>query len=768
MSSMFIKLLNLSINASWLILAVVVLRFVLKKSPKWIFCILWGLVALRLICPVSIESALSLLPSGKAVPETTDMQPGIDTGIAAINNTINPAIRAVYATSEEAGANVMQNVLSTAFCIWIAGMAAMILYAFISYITVRRKVRASIRFKENIMLCDELKTPFILGMIRPLIYVPSALEAERMEMVCAHEKAHISRHDHWWKPLGFVLLSVYWFNPLCWLAYILLCRDIEAACDEKVIKDKDRAYMAAYSQTLLDLSISGKLITACPLAFGETGVKSRIKGILNYKKPAFWIIIIAVIACVAVAVCFLTVPKKEEADLQAEVSNALDNMGIDYTYEDGVYVAKDRDGNKKSYRYKRKLSGRDPGAVHDGMFIVLTNDPDITYEKISRSLFSSNSNDWLKDSVITGMHVLDDNGNVMVFSEEAGDGSEGESSSAPADVQYRKPPALIISCAGKEYAATLGTYEWTYTDEEGNAVAVNADAAHPLDMVSRMAHVYADNDNNTISFGFETPPEKAVLKCWNMGSAGEGASYDEYESVSLYVTDRIAGGKCEITALLSGSVPIVAELYGEWEAGTASYYFAVMAEDTSGGTAERLPDIQLPEGYSLSAFSGDNGYMGGCYILPQAYTAEGADGAPAAWLYSGTLTRLPAGNVGLKYNGDHSPDENTAFAFDLDNHSVQDYIRSFPLENMPDGWYVMEFYARHDLYTQPERLSLEEQGITLTDEDCIGAYHVFWYVKDGSDLYYMISLAANCFTREQAEQIGDILNGQNVFCGDEQ
>ena len=314
MSAVFLKILNMTWGASWLILAVIVLRLLLKKAPRWISCLLWGLVAVRLICPVSIESALSLIPSGKVVPETADMQPKIDTGIEVINSTINPAMNIAYATSEEAGEHIMQNVLSASFCIWIAGMAVMILYAFISYIAVRRRVRASIRFKDNIMLCDEVKTPFILGMIRPLIYVPSAMEGERMEMVCAHEKAHISRHDHWWKPIGFALLSVYWFNPLCWLAYILLCRDIEAACDEKVIKDKDREYMAAYSQALLDMSVPRKLITACPVAFGEIGTNERVKNVLKMKKTKIIIAAIAFCVCIALAIGFLTYPKEDKAD----------------------------------------------------------------------------------------------------------------------------------------------------------------------------------------------------------------------------------------------------------------------------------------------------------------------------------------------------------------------------------------------------------------------------------------------------------------------
>ncbi len=409
MSAMFLKILNLTWSASWLILAVLIVRKVLKKAPAWVSCILWGLVAIRLICPVSVESSLSLLPSAKIVPETMNMQAKVDTGIAVINNAVNPAIAAVYTSEEKTATTGIQAVISAASFIWIAGMAVLLLYGLISYISIKRKVNAAIKIRDNVLVCDEVKTPFILGLIRPLIYVPSKLEGERLELVCAHEKAHISRCDHWWKPLGFVLLSVYWFNPLCWLAYILLCRDIEAACDEKVIRDKDREYMAAYSQALLDLSITGKLITACPLAFGETGVKSRIKGILSYRKPGFWIILTALIACTVIAVCFLTNPKSDV--------NAPENMDVNYTYEKGEFVVIDRDGKTKTYQYKKELRGRDPGAACDGMYIVLTNDADITYERVSRSFYGSNSNDQLRDTVIIGMHALDENGEIIIFDE---------------------------------------------------------------------------------------------------------------------------------------------------------------------------------------------------------------------------------------------------------------------------------------------------------------------------------------------------------------
>ncbi len=314
MSALFLKILNLTINASWLILAVIAARLLLKKAPRWISCLLWGLVAVRLLCPISLESVLSILPSAKVVPDNIEMvqDPHIDSGVRIIDNAVNPVIEKSFSPDAASSVNPMQVVVFMGSIIWLTGMTVMLLYALISYILLRRKVRASVAMNDRVKECDEVDSPFILGIFRPEIYVPSGIDENTLELVIAHEEAHLKRHDHWWKPFGFVLLAVYWFNPLCWVAYILLCRDIEVACDEKVIKDKYREYMAAYSQALLDCSVNRRIITACPLAFGETGVKERVRGVLNYKKPAFWMIIAAIITCIVVAVCFMTDPRKEE------------------------------------------------------------------------------------------------------------------------------------------------------------------------------------------------------------------------------------------------------------------------------------------------------------------------------------------------------------------------------------------------------------------------------------------------------------------------
>lgn len=310
MENIFLTILNMSITASFLVLAIVLLRLLLKKAPRFIMCLLWILVAVRLMCPFSFESILSLIPSAEPVPpeiiyaDISDIGTGMEIPSDAENNII-------YNTNVPESMSHMTNmqvITLAASILWIVGIIGMLIYALISYLRIRRRVRISMLTEDNIYLCDHIDTPFILGIFKPRIYLPSTLSDRDAEYVIAHEKAHLKRRDHLWKPLGFLLLSVYWFNPILWLAYILLCRDIELACDEKVIKEMGEEYKKDYSSALLSCSVPRKMISACPLAFGETDVKRRIKTVLNYKKPAFWIIIVAIITCIAVAVCFLTNP----------------------------------------------------------------------------------------------------------------------------------------------------------------------------------------------------------------------------------------------------------------------------------------------------------------------------------------------------------------------------------------------------------------------------------------------------------------------------
>lgn len=310
MSEMFLKIINMSISASYIVLAVLLLRLLLKKAPKWITVVLWGIVSVRLVCPFSIESVLSLIPSSEVVSPTimTDKTPTINTGIPIINSTLNPVISESFTPNPGDSANPLQIWIPVLTTLWIVGMVALLIYTVISFAKVKRKIGTAVLLRDNIYQSENVVSPFVLGIIKPKIYLPFNMNEKDMEHVVAHEMAHIRRKDHLWKPLGFILLTLHWFNPLMWLGYVLLCRDIELACDEKVIKELDHDARADYSQALLTCSVNRRMIAACPLAFGEVGVKDRVKSVLNYKKPAFWIIIAAVVACVVVAVCFLTNP----------------------------------------------------------------------------------------------------------------------------------------------------------------------------------------------------------------------------------------------------------------------------------------------------------------------------------------------------------------------------------------------------------------------------------------------------------------------------
>ncbi len=335
MENIFLHFLNISITAGWIVLAVVLLRLVFKKAPKWISCLLWAVVGLRLLLPFSIESIFSLVPSTNTVDPSIvyQTQPTVNTGIDAVNSVVNPIISSSFAPDPMTSANPLQIWLFIFSWMWVIGIGLMLMYTIISYIVLRVKMSTAVKLEGNIYQSERVSSPFILGIIRPRMYLPFKIAEKDIGHVVAHEKAHLRRRDHLIKPIAFILLAVYWFNPLMWVAYILLCRDIELACDEKVIKEMADTDRRDYSKALLDLSIKRMSISACPLAFGEVGVKARIKSVMSYKKPAFWIIIIALIVCVVVSVCFLTDPINDDNSYgaSAELSHlkepdALDNV----------------------------------------------------------------------------------------------------------------------------------------------------------------------------------------------------------------------------------------------------------------------------------------------------------------------------------------------------------------------------------------------------------------------------------------------------------
>lgn len=325
MGTVFLKVFNMGLTASFLILAVVILRLFLKRAPRWSICLLWALVAFKLIWPFSIESAMSLIPGSEPLPEQimTGNSFEINTGIDIVDESVNEYLGDHYYEGVTVPAGSGNRMMRFAGMIWAAGVTSMLLYSLISYERLRRITRVCVNTEENIYRCDLIDTPFILGIIKPRICLPSGMDGEQMDYVIAHERAHLKRRDHWWKLLGFLILSVYWFQPLCWAAYILLCRDIELACDEKVARELDGEGKKAYAKALLSGSIRQTMVTACPLAFGEVGVKERVKNVLHYKKPAFWIILAVVLCGILAAVCFLTNPKKRGGSTESVEETAV-------------------------------------------------------------------------------------------------------------------------------------------------------------------------------------------------------------------------------------------------------------------------------------------------------------------------------------------------------------------------------------------------------------------------------------------------------------
>lgn len=332
MDDVFLKLVNLSISASWLILAVLVLRVVLKKAPKWVMPLLWGVVALRLVCLFSIESALSLIPSAETIPSeivTETREPVLyeQATLDIVTNPTLPSAAEVPVGVSRQQAQVDFNIYSV---LWLAGMAALLVHALVSAGKQKRKLATAILLRDNIYESEFVDSPFVFGVVKPNIYLPMHMDEGTAAYVIAHEHAHLARRDHWWKVLGYLVLALHWFNPLVWVAYILFCRDIELACDEKVVKGLDGAARADYSQALLSCAAPKRAVAACPLAFGEGNIKMRVKSALHYKKPAFWVAAAAVLAVVLVAVCFLTNPRSERGSLVwAQKLNAADVASIE-------------------------------------------------------------------------------------------------------------------------------------------------------------------------------------------------------------------------------------------------------------------------------------------------------------------------------------------------------------------------------------------------------------------------------------------------------
>ena len=387
MNDLFWRIVNISISASWLIIAVLVFRLALKKAPKALHVAMWALVALRLICPVTIESELSLVPqheisqqvveswsaesSTPAVPfdpvqqevqenpmQMPDVQVNLSPAPEITYSNENNAV--IIPETESKQPERARNALDVLPVVWIAGFALMLLYGISGYIRLSRKLRTAVILEKNIYCTEYSGAPFVFGITKPKIYIPFHMSLRDMEYVIAHEKTHIQRKDHLWKPFGYLLLCLYWFNPLMWVAYSLLCKDIELACDEYVVKGYDHEQRADYSQALLACSANRIKMLAYPVAFGETGTGERIKNVLRYKKPTTWITVIAILAIVVCGVCFLTAQPAEalktddpmsehaSADVGPDKAEVSDQLAVQYFPNGVAYTIKALDVRSSS------------------------------------------------------------------------------------------------------------------------------------------------------------------------------------------------------------------------------------------------------------------------------------------------------------------------------------------------------------------------------------------------------------------------------------
>ena len=418
MTDIFLKILNTSVTASYLVVAVLIIRLILKKAPKWLNCILWFFVAIRLVLPFSIESEISLIPSAQVVTvnETSEVPITIDSGIDSVDGRINDAIIARLQNDYNSDPNHSNfekefthtnngyTFIKVATYIWLAGILAMFGYGIVSYFSLKRKVRMCVPFNDSndVYYCDNIDTSFVFGIIKPKIFISSSTPSESVKYVLNHERAHIRRRDYLLKSLAFMLLCVHWFNPVMWVAYIILCRDIEIACDEHVIQDENITEITGYIDALLQCGVKRKTINACPVAFGEVGIKSRVKLILQHKKPTFWIVFIAAILSAAVVLGFFTNPKRE-----INIDNSVSNSQIESSN-----ASTEKEQTEHTNKNKQN--------------VIQTNSDDKTYENVkSENTTTSKPNIMTDKSNV----VTDKNNSLDNADTSSGDSIKSESES---------------------------------------------------------------------------------------------------------------------------------------------------------------------------------------------------------------------------------------------------------------------------------------------------------------------------------------------------
>lgn len=564
MSGIFLKIVNMSISAGWIVLAVLVLRLLLKKAPKWATVLLWAIVGLRLIMPFSIESLFSLVPSSETISMAPDSpRPYFESGIVIVDNQVNEYLHSNYFEGVTRPEGHFIDITTISAIVWLVGIFALLIYTVISYLRIKNKTSTAVLLRDNIFQSENVVSPFVLGIINPKIYLPFDISEQNMEHVIAHENAHINRKDHLWKPLGFLLLTLHWFNPLIWIGYIVLCKDIELACDEKVVKDFSTEKKADYSQALLSCSVNRRMIAACPLAFGEVSVKSRIKSVLNYKKPVFWVVVLTIITVIAVAVCFLTNPESKpdteinSSDTSSEVESSETDKLIEQLKqthphffnlpcEEGLtlYVWEWARGI-----YECHLASTELEALRDEPSYIFS----VGYASVDEMKAILSTYDIPSEQII----VKAVNNPLSSFYQEITDEFQKEVEQLFGLYHHdiAKIPRLQVVCNGFATQAIMGTTTWSYDTGDGTWSSVSGDSSHPLAMLENYLLPNALQVNRAlfpesyVELKFELIPDSIKVNAWFITDDGSAKPFDaEVEGMKIKLNESTETCVYEIVA----------------------------------------------------------------------------------------------------------------------------------------------------------------------------------------------------------------------------
>ena len=468
MEDMFLSVLNMSLTSSYVIFIILILRLLLKRAPKAISYALWAVAAFRLLCPTSFESLFSLIPiNTAAIPQNIAYQqiPQINSGISPVDTYINGSLPAptVYAS-----VNPLQIYLMIGAYLWFCGVAAMLIYSVISVVLLKGQLKSGSHLEGNIYVADNLKTPFVLGIFSPQIFIPAGLSEEEKGYIIRHEQTHIRRFDHIIKPLAFFILCLHWFNPLVWFAFKLMSMDMELSCDERVIREMGSGIKKAYSSSLLSLATGRRTWNGSPLAFGEGNVKSRIKNVLRYKKSGFWILAGSIIIVTAVGIGLLANPITDDTDLSFLNPNSLlsviaeqekikvTSSEYDETYLTGVELANWLDIAENDWQINQNPPSIVPLATivfdigNDRRFCFFESEPTLVLvisgeERRYYSIPEEDYNYILEAVEASGMSELND----TVIAELTGDSS----TLVPVEVNWSREQTIGADMVSLDYAS---------------------------------------------------------------------------------------------------------------------------------------------------------------------------------------------------------------------------------------------------------------------------------------------------------------------------